>query len=323
MKTISILLLTFIMLACSSCFKKMAQSQAADRNDELHFLEKHYSEDQMNKLLSTKTVFFYRKGDKPALDSLKQSLNANWTITPLIFADISEFDTYYGNPDFSYFIIEGITTTTYSSSGSYSNTHYYLTLQSWDRYDSKKKKVQTDAFCRIELYPNSSTLFSGTYVSKKNDVIGKLYDHGEFYNWTPVLLGAHLGIVDANLRNKYRPWLYADVSDPNIERLARKDTLFILNTDFKSFNKFNGKETKNSDLEFSAYGGPYRVCNSAELFQIFENEKRGRLLFEYVKSSTDKYVSVIDTRDKKYIYKKYTPVSYNLKSKDLAKILNN
>ena len=322
MKSLAIPLMVLI-LTCSSCFKKMAQSQAADRKDELHFLEKHFSEEQMNKLLATKTVFFYRKSDLPALDSLKTSLNANWTITPLIFADISEFDTYYGNPDYSYFIIEGITTTTYSSTGSYTNTHYYLTLQAYENFDSKKKKVQTDAFCRIELYPNASTLFSGTYVSKKNDVIGKLYDHGEFYNWTPVLLGAHLGIVEANLKNKYRPWLYADVNDPNIARLARKDTLFILNTDFMSYNKFNGKEKKNTDLEFSAYGAPYRVCSGAELFQIFESEKRGRLLFEYVKSSTDKYVSVIDIKDKKYIYKKYTPVSYNLKSKDLAKILNN
>jgi hypothetical protein len=301
----------------------MAQSPAADRKDELHFLEKHYTDEQMNKLLSTKTVFFYRRGDQASLDSLKQSLSANWTITPLIFADVSEFDTYYGNPDYSYFIIEGITETVYSSSGSsYTNIHYYLTLQAYDHFDARKKKLQTDAFCRIELYPNSSTLFSGAYVSKKNDVIGKLYDHGQFYNWTPVMLGANLGIVDANLKNKYRPWLYADMRDPNLNRLARKDTLFILNTDFMSFNKFNGKEKKNSDLEFSAYGAPYRVCSSAELFQIFQNEKRGRLLFEYVKSSTDKYVSVIDTKDKKYLYKKYTPVSYNLKSKDLEKILN-
>ena len=322
MKTTAIPFLILI-ITCSSCFKKMAQSPAADRKDELHFLEKHFSEEQMNKFLATKTVFFYRKGDQPALDSLKQSITANWTITPLIFADISDFDTYYGNPDYSYFIIEGISETVYSSTGSYTNVHYYLTLQSYESYDSKKKKVMTDALCRIELYPNSKTLFSGTYVSKKNDVIGKLYDHGDFYNWTPVLLGAHLGIVETNLKNKYRPWLYADVSDPNIDRLARKDTLFILNSDFMSFNKFNGKEKKNTDLEFSAYGAPYRVCSGAELYQIFQNEKRGRLLFEYVKSSTDKYVSVIDTKDRKYVYKKYTPVSYNLKSKDLAKILSN
>ena len=54
-------------------------------------------------------------------------------------------------------------------------------------------------------------------------------------------IGRASGIVETNLKNKYRPWLY-HVSDPNIERLARKDTLFILNTDFMSFNKFNGKK---------------------------------------------------------------------------------
>ena len=56
----------------------MAQSPAADRKDELHFLEKHFTDGVgMNKLLATKTVFFYRKGDQASLDSLKQSLSGS------------------------------------------------------------------------------------------------------------------------------------------------------------------------------------------------------------------------------------------------------
>ena len=87
------------------------------------------------------------------------------------------------------------------------------------------------------------------------------------------------------------------------------------------FNKFNGHEKKN-DLNFEHYGAPYRLCSPQKLYQIFETEKRGRFLFEYVKSSTDKFVSIYDMKDKKLIYKQYTPISYNLKSKDLEKILN-
>ena len=76
------------------------------------------------------------------------------------------------------------------------------------------------------------------------------------------------------------------------------------------------------DLNFEHYGAPYRLCSPQKLYQIFETEKRGRFLFEYVKSSTDKFVSIYDMKDKKLIYKQYTPISYNLKSKDLEKILN-
>jgi len=188
----------------------------------------------------------------------------------------------------------------------------------FNHLDEKQQPVY-DVLCRIELYPNTHTLFAGS--SHRENVIAEFYDHGEFYNWSPVYLAAHLGVVEADLKKKFRSSLFAEVRDPSLTRLLLKDTLYIMDTEFKSFNKFSAREKK-SDLNFDRYGAPYRLCSPQELFQIFETEKRGRFLFEYVKSSTDKFVSIYDVKDKKVIYRQYTPISYNLKSKDLAKILN-
>ena len=170
------------------------------------------------------------------------------------------------------------------------------------------------------MYPNSSSLFEGQYQGKNHNVLASLYDHGVFYNWCPVYLAGQIGAVETNLKNNFRPGFFAAVKDPSLENLLRRDTLYILNTGFMSFNKFNGREKK-SEIDFSALGCPYTLCSERELYQIFETENRGRFIFEYVKSSTDKFVSIYDLKAKKLIYRVYTPVSYNLKSKDLAKIL--
>lgn len=46
----------------------------------------------------------------------------------------------------------------------------------------------------------------------------------------------------------------------------------------------------------------------------------GRYLFDYTKSSTDKYISIIDFKEGKMIHGVYMPLSYNLKEKDIDRI---
>ncbi len=202
----------------------------------------------------------------------------------------------------------------------YSNTHYYLSLRLFKEV-SKKGKMLTNGLCRIELYPNIiDTLFTGSGAPRRNNVIGKLYDKGGFYNWSPVLLGAQIAAVESNLKNHTRPWLFQDIKSDNLSALLSKDTLYVPASILMSFNKFNGKEARQGEEIFQGYPYKYRICSDEELYHIFQDEHRGRLLFEYVKSSTDKFVSIYDLKNKEIVYKKYTPISYNLKDKDIRKI---
>jgi len=47
------------------------------------------------------------------------------------------------------------------------------------------------------------------------------------------------------------------------------------------------------------------------------SEKNAFYYVQYVKSSTDKFVSVINSSTGEIVYSVYTPVSYNIKSDDL------
>ncbi|AEV99628.1 hypothetical protein A4D02_27750 [Niastella koreensis] len=71
---------------------------------------------------------------------------------------------------------------------------------------------------------------------------------------------------------------------------------------------------------FNGYHYKYRICTEEELFDLFQISKKGRLLFEYVQSSTDKFITIYDLQQKKTIYRDYVAISYNLKSKDIEKI---
>jgi hypothetical protein len=314
-----IILLVLCTTILFSCFKQSAQSSLADPKDELLLLKKNYADEIIKQLKATKTVFFYKKDNSPSIDSIKKAISSAWNLTPIIFDDIEKFQSYATNPEYSYFIIEGVTTTTSSSTGTYSNTHYYLTLRLFKEV-SKKGKVKTTGLCRIELYPNFETMEIGANGGNAEKVITTLYNRGVFYNWSPILLKAQLASVSTNLKNNTRPWLFEDIKDDNLTHLLSKDTLYVPQSLLIGFNAFTGKEKNKSENVFSSYRYKYRICSDSELFNIFETEKRGRLLFEYVKSSTDKFISVYDLKEKKIIYKKYTPISYNLKSKDIAAI---
>ena len=83
------------------------------------------------------------------------------------------------------------------------------------------------------------------------------------------------------------------------------------------FNGFTGKEKENI---FEDNKHLDRICTDEELYDIVETQKRGRFLIEYVKSSTDKFVTVYNVKKKTVVYKNDAGVSYNLKSKDVERI---
>lgn len=278
-----------------------------------------FNNNTISQLKATTTVFFYQKEKGISNDSLEKAIKEAWTLTPVIFDDLSNADKYAGDPAYSYFVIEGVKTTVSKSNGfSYSNIHYYLALKVFKEV-TKKGKVITDGLYRIELFPNFESMMIGQ-KGKSDEVIENLYAKGQFYNWNPVLLKANLATANTNLSNMTRPWLFQNIRDENLPQLLSGDTLYVPKRLLIQYNGFNGNEKDKKENVFDEYQYKYRLCTDAELYQIFEVEKRGRLLFEYVKSSTDKFVTVYDLKQKKAIYRQYVPVSYNLKGKDISRI---
>jgi hypothetical protein len=272
-----------------------------------------FSDEVMAQLKATTTVFFYSKQQKTEIDSIKQAITDGWKLTPLIFDDISKFDKYASNPKYSYFIIEGFT----KESKYTSNTHYYINLRVFKEV-TKKGNIISTGLCRIELYPNTQTLNMGG--GKSDEVVENLYTKGLFYNWRPILLKAQLEAVSSNLEKSYKPDHYAEVKDKDLTNILSTDTLYVPKSLLLGFNALSGKEKEKPETIFDSYHYKYRICTDEELFDLFQVSKKGRLLFEYVKSSTDKFLTIYDLQQKKVIYKNYVPLSYNLKSKDIESI---
>lgn len=265
----------------------------------------------IDKLKATTTVFFYSQLQGAEVDSLKQAVSEGWKLTPMIVDDISNFSKYQSDPKYSYFLIGKFSSDYTSGNMHYSNTYYFYQLRIF-REVNKKGSIVTTGLCRVELYPNSKVLFGG---GKEN-----LYNKAGFYNWSPVLLKAQLEVVQDNLERHFISDFYYEYKDKELTTILSNDTLYVPQRLLMSFNAFTAAEKAKPKTVFDSYHYKYRICTDEELFEIFETSKRGRLLFEYVKSSSDKLITIYDLQQKKVLYRDHHNVSYNLKSKDIKKI---
>lgn len=310
-----IFILFFSFTSYAQCKAEWAKS---DPKDEMAFYARTFSEATLDSLKKTTTVFFYQKADIPTLDTLRRMLTEAWDISPLIFVEGTEAGKYIGDPAYSYFVNSNyevdmmVGRTPQNLGGTYASwTHYYLLLKSGGK--------NANNLCRIELYPKFRTAKpkGQTYYDIDRNIF---YSRILFHNWTPLLLKAQLQEAAANIKNKFRPCLYDIVKAENLTELLTGDTLYVPKSLLLDFNILNGNENYQGDNIFSGYKYKYRLCTDEELYDIFEVQKKGRLLFENVISSTFKYITIHDMRDKKIVYRNFVQDSKTIKAKDIKAI---
>jgi hypothetical protein len=297
----------------NSCIKQMARS----RHDS------SISTEQIQRFKERTAILVLPRSEYSHLDDYKELIPKVWTITPIEVIKYNDLGKYASSADkYAFFEIGGIKTTTTSNTGSYSNTHFYITLSVPYGASAKKKKVKvkTDDLCRIELYPNMPT----TMTRFGKDVSDDLYMNGEFRNFTVPYMMTYLKIVQKNLQNSKNPWVYENYTDAALRQRLLRDTLYIPDSLVYNRNKFTGKEKEKEENFFQSYGGKYKIISNTELIALAKNRSSSKplFLFEYVLSSTDKYVGVLELNSGTIVYRKYTPASYNLKSKDIKDIID-
>jgi hypothetical protein len=305
----------------------VAQQNAAIKqyyeDKQKHYLNKRvissriFDEEIMERLKRRETIFFYKNEDTSNLQQLMQVLTEAWDITPLAFDNIDAYAAYRCDTAYSCFIIE------FNNDEGALSPQYYLALRllnycTGDSTDENRIAI-TDGMCRIELSPDFNTK-KMTYDNVKRSTLMRTYKEGKFLNWSPVLLKAQLQAVCTDLKNNKRPNLYKHFREGNLTELLIEDTLYVPSSVLFDFNTDKKEVREKSASFFEDYRWPYRICNDEELFNIFEIEKRGRFLFEYVRSFPDKYLTVYDTREKQVIYRQHVEKSYQLKSRDIQHI---
>ena len=269
----------------------------------------------------------------PNSEKIKEYINvfkSNWTISKFEFIKYSEIAKYL-SPENSFLTIGGYETNTQFTklyeNGSrknginYSNTHLYLELWTCDEkyFQSKKKKKEFGnsnkiQVARIELFTDFESLADPDKLFQSD------YDgNGHIRNWGPGILKNQIQSLTSYLNKNEIRTLYSGIFNAKELKNLKKEVLYVPEYTLTKFNKFTGDETKKHDEKdmFEDYQLKYKLISTDELNQKILTDKTPFYYLIYIKSSTDKYISVINSATGEIIYSTYSPVSYNIKSGDL------
>jgi hypothetical protein len=244
-----------------------------------------------------------------------------WTLTPIQVIKYDNLPGYAAQGDqFAFFMIDGdeLTTRMYSDhpASAYRNTHYYLTLA-----QGREGKKKMEGLCRIELYPDFTTTDYSFYHKDHNE---QVYLRSSFRNFQLPFILAYLKFVQKNLEQQKSPSINKEYHNDSLMKRLATDTLYVLDNAIFERNKFTGKENALPQSEFMSYKGKYKYIKTEELIRMIKtrNNDKPLFLFEYVLSSTDKYVGVLDIMSGSVVYREHVSMSYNLHPKDLEKIVD-
>lgn len=295
--------------------------------------KKNLDDDILLQLKKSKTILFlsYNEEDLEMLDYFyKSAITQSWDLSEIEIDNINNLSKYKDLPGFSFLLIEG--KYVHGSKNMANSANFYLTL-TLNTTNEKGTKVKPTVLGRIDLYPSQqfSTVKTGGMFDFKDrdDEVNLAVYEGLKNNWilnfTPVSLMAHLGVISSNIKKKIRPNHKDDIRDDRLNEILAKDTLYIPKSILKGYKIEGISKNVEFDLDddvLKQYKYNYKICSDKELYFIFVVEKRGRLLFEYVKLGTVKYIYIIDTKTKKYIYKEAGSLMTSpvLSEKDFKKI---
>lgn len=293
------------------------------------------SSDEINAIKNTTTYVAMKDPNTEIAKKYEAIVKKYWTLSKVEFIKYSEIHKYL-NSKSSFLTIGGYITnvssnTIYTDGGrssgvDYSHTHIYLEL--WkcsDKYLSKNKdpkdfkEKDKQQISRLELFTDFPTLMLPSNLYKSE------YDtEGHVRNWGLGMLKNHIQNMTNYIAKGADKNLYSEIENNNEIKKLSTQTLYIPDYIFNKFNMFTGDESKKHDEKdiLEDYKFKYVIVSSDDLNQKILDDNSTIYYLQYIKSSTDKFISVINSKTGEVIYSVYTPTSYNIKSgdiKDLSK----
>lgn len=284
--------------------------------EQVKFKPGKLDQEDLNGLKESKTIFLYRESDKENLESFKSALKEAWNYTELEFVAYNEFSTNDYDKSYSFFTIGGVHKAIMSSSGmSLDHVHVYLTL--W-----KNNGKEDKTYCRIELYTSFSTYLSAMKFGSNEKRMEKfLYDESSIHNWNTLYLKNALQFVSDKLENDTEHWLFESNVYSDMSVLS-KSTLYIPKYTLIRFAPMTGDESKRHDAEklLKNYPYPHEIVPMDELLDRAKDSDEPFYYLSYIKSNTDKFITIVNGVTGEILYSDYSGGSYNIKSKDFKSI---
>lgn len=283
--------------------------------------------DQIDKVKNNTTYVAMNNLDSEVSKKYIQVFKDNWTFSKIEFITYSQINSYL-SPNNYFFSIGGYETEVQSYNGqmksglNWSNTHIYLELWTCTEkfFKKKKKKLSLDdklVISRIELFTDFNTLMLPENIYEE-EFDGK----NHIRNWGEGILKNYLQNLMTALNKKEQRDLYKYFPDTSELKNLKNQTIYVPDYVLIKFNKFTGDESKKHDAKdiFKDYSFNYELISTNELNNKILSSTEPFYYLVYIKSSTDKYISVINSKTGEYVYTKYTPISYNIGSKDLKEL---
>lgn len=216
--------------------------------------------------------------------------------------------------------------TTVSRSASVDNDYFYIHF--WmlkDNYNPDKQLAakNQETIARAELYLKS--IGTGR-IEYSNMNLGSLAFQGDFCNGQPGMIKSIFAEVSTSIINNTTRGLKKDMAaKPELAKL-RKDTLYVPNFWFgpggtmlpdEVENSANGKYI-NGLLE--SYAHPIKLVRRDELSDMILNAKKPVYYLNYVQSSADKMMGIVNGFTGETLYYFFNDKSYRPKEKDFKKI---
>lgn len=279
---------------------------------ELH--SEDLSEEAIEKLRNSQTIFFYRADDD--LAELRQALEDIWTISELLLVPYAEA----GKTDLrgkSFFIIEGLRTvsTKYTT---VDNSYVFLDLY-MDLPDKKGKDFK-QTYARLDLFPTEEAMKEMS-LKDEGEIFHYLYGNAEINNWTPGFLRNYFRNINDLLETGNGKGLYEGKDEvPAISGMASK-TLYVPEYVLDKKSKMYGLVSGSHDPERLMKNYPY-LYEFKSGSQISDSITAGEDFYYLVftRSSSEKYFTVYHSTSGEIVFNRYKPMSYNLKDSDLKDI---
>lgn len=270
----------------------------------------------------TTTLFTLQYTDYAELEKFDQAIKKNWTITPYKIIKPEELARYDTLANYSVFYFDAYAEE--SDSTSNVNIIYALKLLT----PSKKPRVKEEStLATVALFadPNTNLLVRmqdqkyGSKKSVKSNILSYLYNKSSFFNWSPGFLTGYLKqINDGLLANENCSIDYQFYNKVRLPELA-KETLYI-----PEYIKevFSSRLTllPPSGIIAEPYNYKLKFISYKELDSLILNKTANVKYVVYTQRSSDKIISVYDSKDDKIIYQRFYPQSPNFEMNDLSEI---
>jgi hypothetical protein len=339
-------ILTFLLLSILFTGVKAQINVGSSRQTKLNAGD--IKPEHLDALRKAETLFIMRPGDESGIEEWQAMLDEVWTINKITAIKRNELTNYmeHSNKDsYAFLGLEGHATIVKMETISYAVAHYYLHLTMTGdeipysnnklkrferRGETPEPKFETLSFARIEVYPDGKlmlladkfrTSFSLT-ENEKSEHMKYVYNDAKFYNWELGFLKNALQEVNRVLNNAKTRWIFGETSDKAQLNKLRKETLYVPDYLLIKYNKFNGNEDERHEKEklFEDYEYQYELIDANKLSAKILKAKAPFYYFNYIRSSTDAFYTIINGLTGEIIYSEYDPVTYNIKPKNIKKL---